>query len=69
MTLLARGHLGRRGPGPGAPPSSGGGKSHARWHRVPVMGHGQGIGWGCGQNGLRSSKKSKTGICAQPTMS
>jgi hypothetical protein len=31
---------------------------------VPVTGHGQ-----LGQNGAFSSKKTKTGICAQPTMS
>jgi hypothetical protein len=47
---------------------------HIRWCQVtcgltlgvPVTGHGQGAG---GQNGALSSKKTTTGITAQPTMS
>jgi hypothetical protein len=50
-------------PGPGAPyPVV---ASHIRVDaRVPVVGHGQ-----LGQNGAFSSKKTRTGITAQPTMS
>ena len=66
MTLLAGGSLGRRWPGPGAPHPVV--ASHLQvYTRVPAVGYDQpGLG---GQNGSRSSKKTKTGICAQPTMS
>jgi hypothetical protein len=67
MTLLARASLGRRWPGPGGPHSVIAGDVRLDT-RVPVTGHGQ-RGSGRGQNGALSSKKTKTGICAQPTMS
>jgi hypothetical protein len=62
MTLLAGASL--RTPLAGTRSASSG-SDHMRidnW--VPVAGHDQ-----VGQNGVRSSKKTKTGICAQPTMS
>ena len=67
MTLLARGaSLRRYWPGLGAPHPVA--ASHVRVDtRVPVTGHGQDAG--SGQNGALSSKKTTTGITAQPTMS
>jgi hypothetical protein len=66
MTLLAGGSLGHRWPGPGAPHPLV--ASHLQVDtRVPVGGYDQpGLD---GQNGSRSSKKTKTGISTQPTMS
>ena len=66
MTLLARGQSRTPRPGPGAPHPVV--ASHLRVDtRVPVMGYDQpGLD---GQNGAFSSKKTKTGITAQPTMS
>jgi hypothetical protein len=64
MTLLARGQsrtlpAGTRSTSPVV-------ANHVRVDtRVPVMCHDQ----GSGQNGAFSSKKTKTGITAQPTMS
>jgi len=65
MTLLARGQsktllAGTRGAAPG------GGKSRAGWR--PGLGQGNSQ-LGLGQNGALSSKKTTTGITAQPTMS
>lgn len=67
MTLLARGQskdATGRDPGALHPVAA----SHVRVDtRVPVTGHGQGVG--SGQNVALSSKKTTTGISAQPTMS
>ena len=63
MTLLARGRSRRYWPGPGAPHPVA--ASHVRVDaRVPVTASSQ-----LGQNGAFSSKKTTTGITAQPTMS
>jgi hypothetical protein len=63
MRLLARGRS--RAPLPGTRSASSSAGSHMRVDaRVPVVGHGQ-----LGQNGAFSSKKTRTGITAQPTMS
>jgi hypothetical protein len=65
MTLLARGHFKTALAGTRSPPVA---ASHVRADiRVPVRSHDQGAG--SGQNGALSSKKTTTGITAQPTMS
>jgi hypothetical protein len=63
MKLLTRGQS--RTPLPGTrSASSSGGKSPEALRPGPGHGHGQ-----LGQNGAFSSKKTRTGITAQPTMS